>query len=68
MLKYPVPSEAIDFRFLTSGDAPGHAVLEFDTSSNPVRVFLSKEQLERLVSEAGITVAKLDSQDRITPR
>ena len=65
MPKYPVPSEATDFRFLTSDEAPGHAVLEFDTPSNPVRVFISKELLKRLVTEAGIAVAKMDSRDRI---
>jgi len=64
--KYPLPSEASDFRFLISDSAPGHAVLEFDTPSNPVRVFLSKEQLKRLVREAGITAAKMDSRDRIS--
>jgi hypothetical protein len=57
--KLPLPSEASDFRFLVSASAPGHAVLEFDTPTNPVRVFLSAGQIERLAVDARLTVAKL---------
>jgi hypothetical protein len=59
MAKYPLPSEATDFRFLISDNAPGYAVLEIDTPSNPVRMFLSKEQLDRLATEAKIASVKL---------
>ena len=59
MSKLPLPSEVTDFRFLVSDSLPGVAVLEFDTPSNPVRVFLSKKQLERLIGEAKITQTKL---------
>ena len=59
--KLPLPVEASDFRFLVSASAPGHAVLEFDTPTNPIRVFLSKEQIERLETQARITFAELVS-------
>jgi hypothetical protein len=54
-----VQSEATDFRFLFGDDLPGRAVLEFDTDTNPVRVSLSQEQLDRLATEAKITSVKL---------
>jgi hypothetical protein len=38
--KHPLPVEVTGFVFLTSPDAPAHAVLEFQTLTNPVRVFL----------------------------
>ena len=60
MPKLPVPSEATDFRFLVSDNVPEHAVLESDTLLNPVRVFLSKTQIERLAIEAQITRKKMD--------
>jgi hypothetical protein len=57
--KLPLPSEVSDFRFLRSDKAPGYAVLELATATNPVRVFLSREQIERLATEARITASKL---------
>ena len=59
MPKYPVPSEASDFRFLTSASAPDHAVLEIDTPTSPIRLFLSRDQLEQLAVKAGIARAKI---------
>jgi hypothetical protein len=40
-------------------------MLEFDTATNPVRVSLSQEQLDRLATEAKIASVKLSwrSQD-----
>ena len=61
--KLPVPSEVSDLRFLRGKTLPGYAVLEFDAATNPIRVFLSRDQLELLV--ARITIAKLDSDQRI---
>ena len=57
-------SEASSFRFLFSSEAPGRAVLEFDTDSHPIRV-LTQEQLDRLSTEAKIASVKLSwrSQD-----
>jgi hypothetical protein len=49
--KYPPPVQACGFRFL-AGPALTHAVLEVDTETNPVRVFFSKKQLERLAVDA----------------
>jgi hypothetical protein len=48
-----------------SSEAPGRAVLEFDTARDPVRVSLSQEQLDRLATEAKIASVKLSwrSQD-----
>lgn len=57
--KLPLPSEVSDFRFLIGDSTPGHAVLEFDTPTNPIRVFLSQAQLDRLASNAKITSVKL---------
>jgi hypothetical protein len=55
----PLPNEALGFRFLIGDDAPGRALLEFDTPTDPVRVVLSQAQLDRLSSEAKITSVKL---------
>jgi hypothetical protein len=63
--KLPYPIEISDLRFLRGDNLPGYAVLEFDTVANPIRVFLSRDQLERLVNDARITVAKIDSDKRI---
>jgi hypothetical protein len=52
------PSEASNFRFLFS-ETPGRAVLEFDTDSQPVRVLLTQQQLDRSSTEAKITSVKL---------
>jgi hypothetical protein len=44
---------------------PGYAVLEFDTLANPIRVFLSRDQLDLLARYARITLAKIESDQRI---
>ena len=59
MDKLPVPSRVSDFRFRRDRKAPGYTVLEFDTATNPIRVFLSKEQLDELIAQARLTSEKL---------
>jgi hypothetical protein len=49
--KYPPPVQACGFRFL-AGPSLTHAVLEVDTETNPVCVFFSKQQLEKLAVDA----------------
>lgn len=49
-----LPSHATSFQFLSSPVAPAHAVLEFKTETNPVRVFLDKHQLQDLAKKAAI--------------
>jgi hypothetical protein len=58
-------SEASSFRFLFTNDTPRRAILEFDTTSKPVRVSLIQQQLDRLATEAKIASVKLSwrSQD-----
>jgi hypothetical protein len=63
--KLPLPSEITNLRFLRGDTLPGYAVLEFDTIANPIRVFLSRDQLEHLVRYARITLAKIESDERI---
>jgi hypothetical protein len=60
--KLPLPSEITNLRFLR-GDT--YAVLEFNTVANPIRVFLSRDQLEHLARYARITLAKIESDERI---
>lgn len=50
--KLPLPVEVRDFVFLSSPAAPTHAVLEFQTFANPIRVFLTKTQLTQLAQKA----------------
>jgi hypothetical protein len=52
-------NEISSFRFSFSSEARGRAVLEFETATNPVRVSLSQEQLDRLATEAKIASVKL---------
>jgi hypothetical protein len=52
-------------RFLRGDTLPGYAVLEFDTLANPIRVFLSRDQLEHLARYARMTLAKIESDERI---
>ena len=59
MSKLPIPVEVVSFRFLINDTVANHAVLELDTSTNPVRVFLSQDQLDRLATDAKITSNKL---------
>jgi hypothetical protein len=50
---------------LRGDNLPGYSVLEFDTAASPIRVFLSRDQLDRLVKDARITLAKIESDERI---
>jgi hypothetical protein len=59
MDKLPLPSRVSDFRFWRIHNPPGFAVLEFETAANPIRVFLSKEQLDELIKQARLTSEKL---------
>jgi hypothetical protein len=59
--KLPLPVEVSGFEFLSSPAAPTHAVLEFWTESNPLRVFLTKAQLEQLASKAAIAATKIQN-------
>ena len=63
--KFPLPGEVSDFRFLRGATLPEYVVLEFDTATNPSRIFLSRDQLDLLVSKAGIALAKIKSDERI---
>jgi hypothetical protein len=60
--KLPLPVQISGFRFLISKSLRGMAVLEFDTLTNPIRVFLSKEQIEHLDRDTRIVLAKFSSQ------
>jgi hypothetical protein len=40
-------------------------VLELDTAANPVRVFLSRDQIGQLVHYARITLEKIANDERI---
>jgi hypothetical protein len=51
--------QASHFRFWRIHNPPGFAVLQFDTDTNPIRVFLSKEQLDELIGQAKLTSEKL---------
>jgi hypothetical protein len=57
--KFPVPVEATNFVFLSSPAAPMHAVLEFHTATNPVRIFLTKPQLVLLAAKAAVAANKI---------
>jgi hypothetical protein len=59
--KLPLPVEVTGFEFLSSPAAPTHAVLEFWTEGNPLRVFLTKAQLQELASKAAIAAIKIQS-------
>ena len=63
--KLPLLSEITNLRFLRGDTLRGYAVLEFDTVANPIRVFLSRDQLEHLARHARITLAKIESDERI---
>ena len=64
--KFPLPSEVTDLRFLRGKSLPGYAA--FDTAANPVRLFLSRDQIEQLVHYARITLEKIASDERIGQR
>ena len=57
--KLPLPIKALGMDFLTSKSSQTHVVLEFQTSSNPLRVFLSRQQLQELASKARVAATKL---------
>ena len=63
--KLPLPSEVSDFRFLRGANLPGYVVLELDTATNPIRIFLSRDQVGTLREKSGIAVAKIDSDTLI---
>lgn len=58
--KLPCQAKSPTFVFCEAR-APGYAVLELDTATNTVRVFLLREQIERLTTEARTTIIKLAS-------
>ena len=53
------PSQAMSFQFLSNPVAPAHAVLEFETETNPVRVFLDRDQLQDLAKKAATYATKI---------
>jgi hypothetical protein len=63
--KFPSPSEVSDLRFLRGANLLDYVVLELHTATNPIRIFLSRDQLELLVHKAGIALAKVKSDERI---
>jgi len=63
---HDLPIAAIGFRFLLSDSQPDHAVLEFDTIAEPIRLFLTHEQIEKLGTDVGVVAAKMASKKRIS--
>jgi hypothetical protein len=59
--KLPLPVEVTGLDFLSSPAAPKVAVLEFRTLANPIRIFLTKDQLETLATKATIAASKIQS-------
>lgn len=55
------PVTPTDVRFAV-GDEPHHAVLELDTPV-PMRILLTKGQIERLIQEANMTLSKLTARN-----
>ncbi len=55
------PVTPTDIRF-SVGDEPDYAVLELDTPV-PVRVLLTKGQIERLIQEANMTLSKIKARN-----
>jgi hypothetical protein len=62
MSKLPIPVEVLNFRFLIKDSVRSHAVLELDTSTNPVRLVLTQGQLNQLATDAKITSDRLSSR------
>ena len=56
---YPIPVETTGFEFEIPEGAPTSAVLEFRTFSNPVRLFLTKYQVEQLAAKATEAASKI---------
>jgi hypothetical protein len=57
--KMPLPVEVIEFDFLRNQQIASHVVLELRTATNPIRLFLTKSQLQELSSKAQIAASKL---------
>lgn len=57
--KLPMPVEVLEIDFRKKKDLDTHVVLEFRTGLNPIRVFLTKQQLEELAVKAQIAATKL---------
>ena len=55
----PLPAEVSGFDFLLSPASRHHAVLEFRTASNPIRVLLTQSEILELASKAGIAASKV---------
>jgi hypothetical protein len=58
--KLPLPVEVTEFKFHSSPAAPRHAVLEFRTAENPIRVFLTHTQIRELITKAQIAATKIE--------
>jgi hypothetical protein len=58
--KLPLPVEVTGLEFLSSPAAPRHAVLEFQTTENPVRLFLTLAQILELMTKAHRAAAKIE--------
>jgi len=65
--RQPKAMKTTDFRFLV-GDDPDHVVLEFDTPQEPLEVYLTKGQLERLVFAADTAVGKLKCREKLSEK
>ena len=50
--RLPVPVEVTGLSFLKNADVPKYVVLEFQTTANPIRLFLTKAQTGLLASLA----------------
>jgi hypothetical protein len=57
--KLPLPVEATDLAIRMNPSIATHAVLEFETATNPIRIFLTRRQLQKLARDAELAAAKL---------
>ena len=53
------PVEITGFNFVLNPESRHHAILEFRTASNPIRVLLSQSEILELASKAGIAASKV---------
>ncbi len=58
--KLPLPIEAKAVRFRRDPSQPKFAVLEVDTATNPIRIALSKSQIEQLAAFGTRTASYLE--------
>jgi hypothetical protein len=58
--RLPVPVQVEAMEFLFDPKLPAEAVLEFITSASPIRLFLTKPQLEELSKKAAAAASKID--------